>query len=79
MRATTVSTCAGCALALIPREQATAAARVSLERLARETVYRSWLHGAEQRQLDAASCVGDKVPTPTPTDLSSFVPFLIPS
>lgn len=66
-------------LALIPRTQATAAARVSLERLARETVYRSWLHGAEQRQLDAASCVGDKVPTPTPTDLSPFVPFLIPS
>ena len=66
-------------LALIPRAQATAAARVALERLARESVYRSWLHGAEQKQLDAASCAGDKTPTPTPTDLSPFVPFLIPS
>jgi hypothetical protein len=66
-------------LALIPRAQATVAARVALERLAREAVYRSWLHGAEQKQLDAASCTGDQTPTPVPTDLSPFVPFLIPS
>jgi hypothetical protein len=66
-------------LALVPRAQATAAARIALERLAREAVYRSWLHAAEQKQLDAATCAGDQLPTPTPTDLSSFVPFLIPS
>jgi hypothetical protein len=66
-------------LALVPRSQATVAARVALERLAREGVYRSWLHGAEQKQLDAATCAGDQLPTPTATDLSAFVPFLIPS
>jgi len=66
-------------LALVPRAQATAAARVALERLARESVYRSWLHNAEQKQLAAGSCAGDQVPTPTATDLSAFVPFLLPS
>jgi hypothetical protein len=66
-------------LALVPRAQAAAAARVALERLAREAVYRSWLHVAEQKQLGGASCAGDQVPTPTATDLSPFVPFLLPS
>jgi hypothetical protein len=66
-------------LALLPRSQAAAVARVALERLAREAVYRSWLHGAEQRRLDAGACAGDQLPTPTPTDLSAFVPFLLPS
>jgi len=66
-------------LALVPRAQAEVAARVALERLARESIYRSWLHTAEQKQLDAGTCVNDQVPTPTPTDLSPFVPFLLPS
>jgi hypothetical protein len=66
-------------LALVPRSQAVAAARVTLERLARDAVYRSWLHTQEQKQLDAASCAGDQVPTPTSTDMSAFVPFLLPS
>jgi hypothetical protein len=66
-------------LALVPRAAATAAARVALERLARDAVYRNWLHAQEQKQLDAASCAGDQVPTPTATDLSAFVPFLLPS
>ena len=66
-------------LALMPRAQAIVAARVALERLARDSVYRSWLHTQEQKQLDAASCAGDQVPTPTATDLSAFVPFLLPS
>jgi hypothetical protein len=66
-------------LALVPRPQAEAAARVALERLARESLYRSWLHTAEQKQLDAGTCANDQVPTPTPTDLSPFVPFLLPS
>jgi hypothetical protein len=66
-------------LALVPRPQAVAAARVTLERLARDAVYRSWLHAQEQKQLDAASCTGDQVPTPTSTDMSAFVPFLLPS
>jgi hypothetical protein len=66
-------------LALVPRAQAGAAAGVALERLARESIYRSWLHTAEQKRLDAGSCANDQVPTPTPTDLSPFAPFLLPS
>jgi hypothetical protein len=66
-------------LALVPHAQAVAAARVALERLAREAVYRSWLHTAEQARLDAGACAGDRLPTPTATDLSQFAPFLLPS
>jgi hypothetical protein len=66
-------------LALVPHVQAVEAARAVLERLARDAVYRSWLHDAEQKQLDAASCAGDQMPTPAATDLSAFVPFLLPS
>ena len=66
-------------LALLPHAQAVAAARGALERLARDAIYRSWLHGKEQSSLDAGSCAGDQLPTPTATDLSAFVPFLLPS
>ena len=66
-------------LALLPRAQAVGAARVALERLARDAVYRTWLHAQEQSRLDAGSCAGDQLPTPTATDLSAFVPFLLPS
>jgi hypothetical protein len=66
-------------LALLPLAQATAAARVALDRLARDAVYRAWLHTEEQKQLDGGSCAGDQLPTPTATDLSPFVPFLLPS
>jgi hypothetical protein len=66
-------------LALLPHAQAVAVARVALERLARDGLYRSWLHGEEQQRLDAGSCAGDQLPAPTPTDLSAFVPFLLPS
>jgi hypothetical protein len=66
-------------LALLPHAQAVAAARTALERLARDAVYRTWLHGREQSRLDAGSCAGDQLPTPTATDLSAFVPFLLPS
>jgi hypothetical protein len=66
-------------LALLPKAQATAAARLALERLARENVYRSWLHTEEQKWLDAGSCAGDQLPAPTATDLLPFVSFLLPS
>jgi hypothetical protein len=66
-------------LALLPHTQAVAAARGALERLARDAIYRSWLHGKEQTSLDGGSCAGDQLPTPTATDLSAFVPFLLPS
>jgi hypothetical protein len=67
------------ALGLVARSQAEAAARVALGRLAREQVYRTWLHGQEQRRLASAVCLNDRAPTPSPTDLSQFVPFLLPS
>jgi hypothetical protein len=66
-------------LALVPRVQAVAAARVALERLARDAMYRGWLRAKEQEQLQAGSCAGDQMPTATPTDLSPFVPSLLPS
>jgi hypothetical protein len=66
-------------LGLVPRSQAAAAAKIVLGRLAREQVYRTWLHGQEQQRLASAVCLNDRVPTPSPTDLSQFVPFLLPS
>ena len=66
-------------LGLVPRSQARAAAKAALERLAREKLYRGWLHTEEQQRLAGAVCLNDRMPTPSPTDLSPFVPFLLPS
>ena len=66
-------------LALVPRAQARDAAKAALERLAREKLYRSWLHGQEQQRLASAVCLNDRLPVPGATDLSAFVPFLLPS
>ena len=66
-------------LGLVPRSQARAAAKAALERLAREKLYRSWLRTREQKRLSTAVCLNDRMPTPSPTDLSPFVPFLLPS
>lgn len=66
-------------LGLLPRSQAVAAARATLSRLARESIYRSWLHAAETKLLASAACLNDQVPTAEATDLSQFVPFLLPS
>ena len=65
-------------LGLLPRAQAVDVASVALGRLARERSYRSWLHGAEQKLLADASCLNDQIPTAEATDLSPFVPFLLP-
>jgi hypothetical protein len=66
-------------LGLVPHAQAEAAARVALQRLAREKAYRNWLHAREQERLATAICLNDRMPTPSPTDLSPFAPFLLPS
>lgn len=66
-------------LGLIRHADAVAAARTALTRLARETNYRNWLHGRELALLETAVCQNDQVPTPTSTDLTPFVPFLLPS
>jgi len=66
-------------LGLVPRTQARKAATAALGRLAREKAYRAWLHAEEQKRLTAAVCLNDRMPTPTATDVSPFVPFLLPS
>ena len=66
-------------LALVPRAQARAAAKAALERLARGQIYRSWLHAQEVKRLPSAVCLNDRLPIPLATDLSAFVPFLLPS
>ncbi len=66
-------------LALVPWSQAQTAARIALERLAREKAYRGWLRTREQDRLANAVCLNDRMPTPTTTDLSPFVPFLLAS
>jgi hypothetical protein len=66
-------------LGLLPRAKGVDAARTALGRLARQSIYRNWLHSAEQKLLAGASCLNDQVPTAEATDLSPFVPFLLPS
>lgn len=66
-------------LGLLPHAQAVAAARTALEGLARDAIYRGWLQGKETQLLATASCLNDQVPTVEETDLSPFVPFLLPS
>ena len=65
--------------ALLTSAQATSVAHKALDRFAHANVYRSWLRGAEEKELAGAICVGDNVPTPGPTDLTAFAPFLSPS
>jgi hypothetical protein len=65
--------------ALLTHAQATSVARDALGRFADTSVYASWLRAAEAKQLDGAMCVGDNLPTPGPTDLTSLVPFLAPA
>jgi hypothetical protein len=66
-------------LALVPRGQARSAAKAALERLARAQIYRKWLHAQGVKRLPSAVCLNDRLPTPLATDLSAFVPFLLPS
>ena len=66
-------------LGLLPPAEAAAAARQALDRLTRETIYRSWLRDQEKTLLGSASCLNDQVPTAEETDLSPFVPFLYPA
>jgi hypothetical protein len=66
-------------LGLLPRVRALAAARETLDRLTRETIYREWLRAKETELLKTASCLNDQVPAVGETDLSSFVPFLFPA
>jgi hypothetical protein len=66
-------------LGLVPRGQARLAAKAALASLARGQIYRRWLHAQEVQRLQSAVCLNDRLPTPLATDLSPFVPFLLPS
>jgi hypothetical protein len=66
-------------LGLLPKGQATEAAREALSRQERDAEYRTWLRDQEAKLLSSASCLNDQVPTIESTDLSPFVPFLFPS
>jgi hypothetical protein len=66
-------------LAMLDPQQAQIAARRVLDRLAHAEVYGSWLRDEEKKQLAGAICLGDNMPTPGPTDLSAFAPFLSPA
>jgi hypothetical protein len=61
---------------LLPRPQAEVAARVSLRRVAKQDIYRSWLKAREAPLFGDAICVRDELPTGGPVDLGPFVPFL---
>jgi hypothetical protein len=65
-------------LAMLDPLQAQLAARGVLDRLAHADLYNSWLRNEEAKQLAGAICLGDNMPTPGPTDLAAFAPFLIP-
>jgi hypothetical protein len=66
-------------LGVWPVSDAELAARRMLAQLELGSVYQSWLRNAEAKQLAGATCIGDQLPTALPTDLSAFVPFLLPS
>jgi hypothetical protein len=66
-------------LALLTAAQAKGIAVRSLDRFDLADIYGSWLRAQEQTQLAGAICLGDNVPTPGPTDLTPFAPFLAPS
>ena len=57
------------------RRPATALARLARERELPQLAAR----GQEKKLLADASCLNDQVPTAEATDLSPFVPFLLPS
>lgn len=63
-------------LGLLPRARAEVAASVSLRRVAKQDVYRSWLKAREAPLFGEAICVRDELPTGGPVDLGPFVPFL---
>lgn len=65
--------------ALLTSAQAHNAARKALDRFAHADLYGGWLRDEESAQLAGALCVGDHLPTPGPTDLAPFAPFLVPS
>jgi hypothetical protein len=62
-------------LGTVPSAEARAAIRSSLNRFARVSAYETWLATAEERALEQAICVDDRLPTPVPLTLDDLLPF----
>jgi hypothetical protein len=63
-------------LGTVPLVEARAAIRSSLKRFARVSAYETWLATAEERALEQALCVDDRLPTPVPLTLDDLLPFV---
>jgi hypothetical protein len=63
-------------LGTVPLAEARGAIRSSLNRFARVSAYETWLAAAEERALEQAICVDDRLPTPVPLTLDDLLPFV---
>ena len=64
-------------LGTVPLAEARAAIESSLLRFGRVSAYESWLATAEERALQEAICVDDRLPTPAPLTLDDLLPFVV--
>ena len=63
-------------LGAVPLQEARPAIVSSLSRFARVSAYETWLAKAQERALDQATCVGDKIPSPAALTLDDLLPFV---
>ena len=63
-------------LGTVPLPEARRAIAASLGRFARVAAYESWLARGQERALDQAICVGDRLPTPAALTLDDLLPFV---
>ena len=63
-------------LGTVPLREARAAIEASLTRFARVSAYESWLAKAQQRALEDAICVEDRLPSPAALTLDDLLPFV---
>ncbi len=64
-------------LGAVPLPDARAAIVASLNRFARVSAYENWLAKAQERALDEATCVGDRLPSPAALTLDDLLPFVV--
>ena len=63
-------------LGAVPLLEARAAIESSLKRFGRVAAYESWLAKAQERALDQALCVEDRIPSPAALTLDDLLPFV---
>jgi hypothetical protein len=64
-------------LGTVPLAEARPAIVSSLNRFARVAAYETWLGKAEEKALDQALCVDDRLPTPAHLTLDDLLPFVL--